>query len=134
VPAIVEGAAIDERLRAVALLYGGGDMFRQAEHSSKSWIKEPWKRKAFSWLVGSALAPVESLKYVGDISPRPILMINGKDDPNIPKACIQALYDKAREPKTFIWLETGHIDPDMKELVVRLEQLTYQWLKDVNIL
>jgi fermentation-respiration switch protein FrsA (DUF1100 family) len=54
---------------------------------------------------------------VARIAPRPIIMVNGVDDPQMPRGAVESLYDAAREPKTLIWLRTGHLMPDDSVLV-----------------
>jgi len=133
VPIAVDAAAIDPRLRAAILLYGGGNLTKLAEHGARATVPQSWKRKVMGWWVGAALAPVEPLKYVGRISPRPVLMINGNEDESIPRECVLALYGMAREPKELIWLETSHVAPEMKELVGRMEQIVGQWSEEHNL-
>jgi fermentation-respiration switch protein FrsA (DUF1100 family) len=57
-------------------------------------------------------AEFEPARFVGAIAPRPVVMINGVDDPQIPAAAVRALHDALREPKEQIWLRTGHLMPD----------------------
>ncbi len=44
-------------------------------------------------------------------------MVNGIDDPQMPRAAVEALYDAAREPKELIWLQTGHLMPNDSTLI-----------------
>lgn len=44
-------------------------------------------------------------------------MVNGVDDPQMPRAAVQALYDAAQEAKTLIWLHTGHLEPTDSALI-----------------
>jgi fermentation-respiration switch protein FrsA (DUF1100 family) len=58
-----------------------------------------------------ARMPLESASpsnYVGHISPRPLLMINGKQDTTVPEAAARRLHDAAKEPKQVIWADAGH--------------------------
>jgi len=133
VPIAVAGTAIDPRVRAAVLLYGGGDIAGLAEHSARPAVPQAWKRRVAGWWVGAALAPIEPLKYVQHIAPRPVLMINGNSDESIPRECVLALYGKAGEPRELIWLETGHVAPEMRELVGRLEQIVGQWTEEHHL-
>ena len=38
-------------------------------------------------------------------------MVNGVDDAQMPVDAVQRLYDAAREPKSLVWLRTGHLMP-----------------------
>jgi len=112
--------ALDERASTVLLAYGGGDYAALLEGNLQrlpGWLRRPVAR-AGAWLVG----PVEPLRYVAQVSPRRLIMINGPDDDWIPHHCVDVLYAAAREPKRLIWLEPGHVsskDPESIERTVR---------------
>ena len=60
---------------------------------------------------------VEPLNFIGRVSPRPVLFINGKRDIIVPVETNKLLHDAAREPKTIVWFDgvegepTGHLPP-----------------------
>lgn len=74
-------------------------------------------RSRAAWLVTRPFAEFAPERHVGRIAPRPIVMINGIDDPQMPRSAVEALYAAAREPKTLIWLRTGHLMPEDSALV-----------------
>ena len=84
---IVGGA--DSRFNAVALLYGGHYLAREtAPHLPAS-------------------CPAN---YIGRISPRPLLMINGSgDNLFLQESSVAPLQRLAKEPKTLLWQKTGHM-------------------------
>jgi hypothetical protein len=52
--------------------------------------------------------------YMGSISPRPVLIFHARTDPIIPFSRGQQLFEKAREPKTFIEFSGDHgINPEV---------------------
>ncbi len=84
--AAIAGAA-DRRLAAVALLYGGH----------------------FDALERSHLPAACPANYIGRISPRPLLMINGTHDTDmIKETSVEPLQRLAKQPKLILWAETGH--------------------------
>jgi len=85
---IVGGA--ERRFAAVVAIIGGHFDFRETGHVP-------------------AACPAN---YIGRISPRPLLMVNGNADPDYIRAtAVEPLERLAREPKQMIWLETGHLMP-----------------------
>ena len=85
ISAIVGGA--ERRLAAVALLIGGHFDALETGHRP-------------------AACPAN---YIGRISPRPLLMINGKRDPDYnPEASVLPLQRLAKDPKEFVWIDSGH--------------------------
>jgi fermentation-respiration switch protein FrsA (DUF1100 family) len=55
---------------------------------------------------GPRLAPE---RWVADIAPRQLVMINALDDQRLPRESIELLYQSAREPKEMIWVAGGHV-------------------------
>jgi len=84
--AAIAGAS-DRRLGAVAMLYGGH----------------------FDALERAHLPAACPANYIGRISPRPLLMINGtRDTDMIKETSVEPLQRLAKQPKLILWAETGH--------------------------
>jgi len=100
-------AAFDERIRAAALIYGGGNLWKLFSADAAGGMGF-WRVPTYllSWYFGSVVDPV---KYVGQISPRPVLLQNGKADTVVAPAAARALQEAAREPKKIIWYEGDHL-------------------------
>ena len=101
-------AAFDKRIRAVVLTYGGGNLRKLL---SADVIREEIRNWALpvslvAWYFGSVADPVN---YIGRISPRPILLQNGKADTVVAPAAARALQEAARPPKTILWYEGDHL-------------------------
>jgi predicted peptidase len=116
VPAIV---ASDRRAAAAAIVYGGGDMRTLIRHNVRRY-KDPFASEVAGSLSGLLLHPVEPLRYVERIAPIPLVMINGTEDEQVPRANTMALYERAREPKNQVWIESGHVHPRNVELTRKI--------------
>lgn len=101
-------AAFDERIRAVVLTYGGGNLRKLLTGDALRNEIKLWSLPTaiVAWYFGSVADPVN---YIGQISPRPILLQNGKADTVVAPAAAQALQDAARQPKTIRWYEGDHL-------------------------
>ena len=55
------------------------------------------------WVNSKSISP---LKAIGQISPRPVFIINGEDDPRMLASDAKKLYEAAKEPKQ-LWLVPG---------------------------
>jgi dienelactone hydrolase len=98
-------AAADRRLRSVALLYGAHFDALEREH----------------------LPAACNANYIGRISPRPVLAINGLHDmDHIKDASVEPLLRLAKPPREIIWTDTGHQSVLNDELRSRL----LQWLQN----
>lgn len=99
---IVGGA--DRRLAAVVSLYGGH----------------------FDALETGHLPAACPANYVGRISPRPLLMVNGTQDTDFDRvAAVLPLQNLVRNPNRLIWVETGHTVPPaatMPEIIRWLQE------------
>lgn len=123
-------AAFEPRIRAVVLTYGGGNI-------RKLFSSEEMKKELGSWhwlvreVAAFTMAPIDPVRHVRAISPRPILIQNGDHDCLIPNESAQALHDAAHEPKTVVWYDTDHIGLD-REHVMRVLNETILWFEQIE--
>jgi fermentation-respiration switch protein FrsA (DUF1100 family) len=122
VPFGVLAAAEDQRFRNVGLIYGAGDLATVLEANLA--LRSRFLRSATAWLAEELYHEFEPTRFVGRIAPRPLVMVNGVDDPQIPVRAVQALFNAAREPKSLIWLRTGHLSPTDSVLIRALVDTT----------
>lgn len=118
VPFAAIAAAMDARFRDVAFIYGAGDF--ATVMAANLDLRPRFLRRPAAWLATRSFREFEPERHVARIAPRPVLMINGIDDPQMPREAVQSLFDAAREPKTLIWLRTGHLMPTDSALIRRL--------------
>jgi hypothetical protein len=122
VPFAVNAAASDKRFVNLGLIYGAG---RMADVLAANLTTRPKAlRPVIARLAISPFASLAPERYAARIAPRPILMVNGVDDPQMPRRAVEALYAAARQPKTIIWLRTGHLMPDDTTLIRALVDTT----------
>jgi dienelactone hydrolase len=102
--AFIAGGA-DRRIAAVAGLYGGHFDAMETGH----------------------LAAACPANYIGHISPRPLLMINGTQDQDFFRAVsVEPLFRLARQPRRIEWAETGHQLPTPEHQAMLVEWLREQ--------
>jgi fermentation-respiration switch protein FrsA (DUF1100 family) len=115
VPFATIAAAADTHFRNVALIYGAGDL--PSVVAANLGIRPRFLRRPAAWLATRPFAPFFPERFVGHIAPRPLVMVNGVDDPQMPAGAVRRLYDAARPPKSLIWLRTGHLMPTDSALI-----------------
>jgi hypothetical protein len=115
VPFATIAAAVDERFRNVALIYGAGDL--PSVVAANLAVRPRFLRPAAAWLATRPFTDFFPERFVARIAPRPIVMVNGIDDPQMPVRAVRRLYDAARPPKEIIWLRTGHLAPTDSALI-----------------
>jgi hypothetical protein len=115
VPFAVIAAAADERFRNVGLIYGAGDL--AGVLAANLELRPRGMRRAAARLVMRPFREFAPERFAAHVAPRPIVMVNGSDDPQMPRTAVEALYTAARAPKALIWLRTGHLLPTDTALV-----------------
>jgi fermentation-respiration switch protein FrsA (DUF1100 family) len=115
VPFSTIAAAADERFREVALIYGAGELSQVL--AANLALKPEFLRGPAAWLAMRPFAAFAPERFIGHIAPRPIIMVNGSDDPQMPVDAVQALYEAAKEPKAQVWMRTGHLMPTDSTLI-----------------
>ena len=115
VPFATIAAAADARFRNVALIYGAGDL--PAVVAANLTTRPRFVRRPVAWLATRPFAAFAPERFIGLVAPRPIVFVNGVDDPQMPVAAVRQLFGAAREPKSSIWLRTGHLMPTDSALI-----------------
>jgi fermentation-respiration switch protein FrsA (DUF1100 family) len=115
VPFATIAAAFDTTFRNVALIYGAGDLPRVI--AANLTTRPSALRHPLAWLATRPFAEFAPERFIGRISPRPVVMVNGSDDPQMPNDAVRRLYDAARAPKSLVWMKTGHLMPSDSALI-----------------
>jgi hypothetical protein len=85
-----------------------------------------------SWIGSVIVSPLEPLKYVHLVSPRPVFFLSGTEDEAMPVRCSRLLHERAREPKTIRWLSVGHVNIRDPKFHGRVLQTCMDWLTDIG--
>jgi len=121
-PFAVVAGALDPRCRRVWSIHGAGDLedllAAGLERSiALAPLRDAVAALAYALGAGPSIAPE---RWVGRISPRPFVMINGLADERLPRGAILALYARARAPKEIVWLAGRHVEPERRRVVQEL--------------
>jgi pimeloyl-ACP methyl ester carboxylesterase len=122
-------AAADDRITALALLFGAGDLFAliDANLPLPAFVRWP-----VAWGLSAVVSPLEPLKYIGRVAPRPVFMLNSIGDPRIPDSCSRLLQTAAGEPKTVRWIDAGHVYVQDKNFQQDVLEEVQAWLADIG--
>jgi hypothetical protein len=108
--------AVEPRIRAAALVLGGGDLagiMRDSDERSLARIREglmddhDLTLDGFYDTAGATLEDVDPLTYAPLIAPRKILMINARFDRVVRRPYAEALWRGLGRPE-LVWLPSGH--------------------------
>jgi dipeptidyl aminopeptidase/acylaminoacyl peptidase len=109
-------AAEDERIRAVVADSPYASMREQARHMIRNLLMPPslllaTAEKGFKRKFGGEMAEIDAVAAAPKISPRPLLILNGRRDRVVPPQHSRAIFEAACEPKRLIVNpDGGHFD------------------------
>lgn len=89
---------VDERIKVPIVALAGGQ------------LNLLYEQNAFSKDAKDFVSIIEPLNFVSQISPRPFLMLNAKNDEIVPPTMSKLLFNKAEDPKKIIWYNAKHRD------------------------
>jgi len=124
-------AAADDRVSAVAILFGAGHL--QQVIDANLDLPSP-VRQVVAWVGSVIVSPLEPLKYVHRISPRPVFMLSGTEDVAMPEEISRALHEAAGEPKTIRWLSLGHVNLKSTEFHQQVLDACMEWLQEIGFM
>lgn len=75
-----------------------------------------FKEKIASSEAKNFVSFIDPMNFVEQISPRPLLMINAKNDEVVPPEMSKLLFERAKEPKEIIWYDAKHRDAPLDKV------------------
>jgi cephalosporin-C deacetylase-like acetyl esterase len=122
--------AVDTRIQAPILALAGGDwkLFEGSKLPNSEKARREHPEGAAASL--EAMAPVDPVRWVARIAPRPVLFINGDHDTIVPVAAGKALQEAAGQPKEVFMYKGDHV-PSIAEFPRIIEKMV-TWL-DANV-
>lgn len=115
--------AVDQRIAAPWLIVGGGNLPEMFNRSQIGLVKKLRSEMGDLERFADQFPYIDPVSFSGHISPRPLLMLNGRTDQIIPSVCSEALFAAARDPKTIVWYDGGSGEGHIPPLKVFYEQL-----------
>ncbi len=124
VPFTAVAGALDTRFTRVWLLHGGAENVPWVMHVGRRYVENEFLRGI---LARSALLLVygksfETLEWIPEIAPRPLVVVAARDDDFVPREAQQPFVEAAAASEyiEIIWTEGRHIRPTRRE---ELQQL-----------
>ena len=110
-PFAVIAAARDRRVTRLWVAQGGGRPYGLLEQGLRRQVpmtvaRVPLAALATLLISGPRFAPEH---WIGDVSPRPVVLLDARDDERIPRRSQEALWAAAEPPKSRIWLDGPHM-------------------------
>lgn len=125
VPFAATAARHDDRIAGAVLVHGAAD--------NRLWMETQVARRIDTELLHYPLSVVlywlaygpilDTGQHVTHLTPRPLLIINARDDERTPDGQAQMLFAAAGEPKRLRFSEGKHIQPNRTEIIAELLQI-----------
>jgi dipeptidyl aminopeptidase/acylaminoacyl peptidase len=123
VPFAAAAGALDQRFTRVWLIHGASDNNDWLMHASRDRIADHHVRKlAVDSLLKIAYGDsFNTVTWLQEISPRPVLVIAARDDERVPRHAMQYYVDaNERGELTLEWTDGNHVDPGHQDLLTEL--------------
>lgn len=99
----------EPRLRSGSLVMAGGDLAALLNVLAARYNPEgEWQNALACRVLARWFGVFEPLRYIGEVTPRPLLFLQVDADEIIPRSSTAALYHAAGEPKTQRWYHDVH--------------------------
>jgi dienelactone hydrolase len=114
--------ALDRRIRRVWLVHGAGEPATVIEYALHDRIELATVRRVLASALNELVAGryLAAERWVGRISPRPVVVINARGDESLPPASVAALHAALEQPYEIIWTDGPHVQPNRPEVLERL--------------
>ncbi|WKW11557.1 hypothetical protein Strain138_000812 [Pseudogemmatithrix spongiicola] len=115
-------AARDPRVTRLWLAHGGGDTHAMIDRGLEKEIPNRWLRAPVSHLAnvlasGPRFTPE---RWIAQVAPRPVVMLNAEADEKIPRRSVEILYAAALAPKELVWLPGNHMQGNRPDVLRQL--------------
>jgi fermentation-respiration switch protein FrsA (DUF1100 family) len=115
-------AARDTRVTRLWIAHGGGDTYAMIARGLERDIpftpaRIPVAGLANTLANGRRFTPE---KWIAQVAPRPVVMLNAEEDEKIPRRSVEILYEAARDPKELVWLPGQHMQGNRPEVIEAL--------------
>ena len=121
-------AVLDARVERLWLVHGGGAPSLVLDHGLRKRIPAPGLRS----FVAEYLATVAGAEHmgpeawVGQVSPRPVILVHARADNDLPPEATAALRQAAGQPKEVLWTEGKHVHPKRPEIIEAISALMFE--------
>lgn len=127
VPFALHAAAHSRRFRAAAILYGQADLSDWVQRNLRG--VPGWARPLIGGLAALLYWDYEPARLAPLVSPRPLLLVNGRGDERVSEEGARRLYEAAREPREQIWIQGAHVGLEREQILLRLFEATSRWFR-----
>ncbi|MBA4071472.1 MAG: hypothetical protein C0497_06505 [Gemmatimonas sp.] len=112
-------AARDPRVTRLWIAHGGGKPFAMINAGLERDIPFAplrWPVAGLATLLASG-PRFAAERWVARVAPRPVVMLNAREDERIPRESVEALWNAAREPKSQVWLPGRHMQGNRQDVL-----------------
>jgi len=115
-------AVLNKRVTRVWIVQGAAEPIKVIRHNFLEDLNSDIQKDIVAHLLGWSLGSqhVDPEKWVGRVSPRPVIFLNSKHDESLPDTSVAALHRSAGQPSEIIWTSGKHITPQRQDVIEQL--------------
>ncbi len=118
-------AVLDKRVTRLWVAYGSAEPMKVIGHNLMKDSDSMFLKSLFGHLVGYAIGAqhVDPSKWIGKVSPRPVILVNAEHDNTFPESSVKVLHDSVAKPREIFWTKGTHISPNQKDVIRQLSTI-----------
>ena len=124
-------AVLDKRVQRLWLVQGAADPETIFAYRMQNSRKPKWWRNQLAGLL-AIIGNVRHLTpelWLSKVSPRPVIVINSRQDVSFPQSSVKALHTALHDPYEIIWVEGEHVTPSRKSVIKQLTDIVLARMK-----
>lgn len=127
-------AALDNRVQRLWLIHGGAAVPEVLDHGLRKRIHSDLVRRHLARYLATVAGAqhLSSEHWVGQVSPRPLVLVHASADRDVPEAAIRALWQAARAPVEIFWTPGQHVHPKRPAVIDAITDLMFERINSIS--
>jgi len=120
-------AALDPRVERLWLIHGAGDPAGVIEAGLRKRIGSDLVRRGVAAYLAAVAAAwhLSPEDWVGQVAPRPVIVVNASDDSALTPGAVRALHSALEPPFEILWSPGDHVHPKRPETIEFITELLF---------
>lgn len=120
-------ASLDQRVQRLWLIHGSGEPASVIAAGLEGRLGPRPLRHFVAWVLSTAAGAYHlgPEAWVGEVSPRPVVVISADADRALPLAAVHALHEALAPPSEVLWTRGEHVHPRRPEVIQEIVDLMF---------
>jgi hypothetical protein len=120
-------AALDQRFERLWLIHGGAAVADTLDHLLRRYVANAALRRRLAGYLAAAIGAqhLGPERWVAQVSPRPVVVVNAAADDDLPELSTRALSAALQDPYEILWTPGQHVHPKRPEVIEAIAELMF---------